>query len=99
VNALKIKISDFNKKNNSIDNLSTSSLFLDDTRQMITVSNFENQEKAMTYFTAITKSQYVITTLDETGWTPFVISVDNYPILYKNKDIEAYSTFFEENYH
>ncbi len=99
VNALKIKISDHNKKNNSLDNLSTSSLFLDDTRQMITVSNFENQEKAMMYFNALTKSQYVIGNLDEAGWTPFVISVDNYPILYKNKDIETYLGFFEENYH
>lgn len=99
INALKIKISDYNLKHNSLDKLSTSSLFLDDTKQMITVSNFENKEKAMMYFSGLTSNEYVITGLDENSWSPFIISVENYPILYKNKDIDTYKEFFEENYH
>ncbi len=98
VSALKLKISDFNIKYNSLEKLSTSSIFLDDSHQMITVSNFENKEKAFMYYAGISNNQYVFSTIDKTGISSFVISVENYPILYKSRDVEKYLEFFKANY-
>jgi tetratricopeptide (TPR) repeat protein len=98
VSALKLKISDFNLKYNSLEKFSTSSIFLDDSHQLITVSNFENQEKGMLYYTGITNNQYVFSNVDKTAIKSFVISVENYPILYKSRDVEKYLEFFKANY-
>jgi tetratricopeptide (TPR) repeat protein len=99
VDALKVKISDYNLKFNSLENLQVNSLLLDEGRQMITVNNFDNSETAMNYFLGILNSKYIFTKLENAGeYFNFVISVENYPVLYKNKDILQYLRFFEKNY-
>jgi len=99
VDALKVKISDYNAKFNDLDNLMVNSLLLDNGRQMITVNNFDNSETAMNYFMGILSSKYIFTKLENAGeYFNFVISVENYPVLYKNKDIPQYLRFFEKNY-
>jgi tetratricopeptide (TPR) repeat protein len=99
VDALKMKISDFNSKFNDLDNLQVNSLVFDDKNQMVTVSNFESALRAMDYFYNIRDSKYIFTKLENTGnYYDFVISVENYPVLYRNKDISQYLRFFEKNY-
>ena len=98
VNALKIKISDYNQKYNRLDKLNVSSLFLDDSHQMITISNFQNKDLVMTYFSGIMANEYINSSLVKDGYKAFAISVDNYPIFYKNKDVEKYLEFFQANY-
>jgi len=99
VDALKIKISDYNSKFHDLENLMVNSLLLDQGRQMVTVNNFDNSETAMNYFLGILDSKYIFTKLENAGeYFAFVISVENYPILYKNKDILQYLRFFEKNY-
>jgi hypothetical protein len=99
VDALKVKISDYNSKFHDLENLMVNSLLLDNGRQMITVNNFDNKETAMNYFLGILNSKYIFTKLENAGeYFNFVISVENYPVLYKNKDIPQYLRFFEKNY-
>ena len=99
VSALKIKISDFNSKYHDLENLEINSLLFDNSLEMITISNFEDAQKAMNYLSSIRESKYVFTKLENAGdYTDFVISVTNYPVLYKNKDIGKYQKFFEKNY-
>jgi tetratricopeptide (TPR) repeat protein len=99
VDALKIKLSDFNIKNHDVENLLVNSLLLDNNMEMITVGNFDNSEKAIIYFNGIFDSRYIFTRLENTGdYYVFLISTDNYPILYKNKNIQQYLRFFEKNY-
>ena len=99
VDALKVKISDYNSKYHDLENLMVNSLLLDNGRQMITVNNFDNNETAMKYFLGILSSKYIFTKLENAGeYSNFVISVENYPVLYKNKDIPQYLRFFEKNY-
>jgi tetratricopeptide (TPR) repeat protein len=99
VNALKIKISDFNSKFHSLSNLQVNSLLLNDPQEMITVNNFDNDEKAMDYFISIQNNPYIFTKLENTGgYSDFVISADNYPIFYRSKDIQQYLRFFEKYY-
>ncbi|MFZ4521689.1 MAG: tetratricopeptide repeat protein [Bacteroidales bacterium] len=99
VDALKIKISDYNSKFHDLEHLMVNSLLLETGRQMITVNNFDNSETAMNYFIGILNSKYIFTKLENGGeYFNFVISAENYPVLYKNKDIPQYLRFFEKNY-
>ena len=99
MSALKIKIADFNTKFFSIDELQVNSLLLDNTTEMITVNNFDDAKKATDYYLAIKQSKYVFTRLENTGdYTDFVISIENYPIFYRNKNKDLYMKFFLKNY-
>jgi len=99
VNALKIKISDHNARFHDLDDLMVNSLILDDTQEMITVNNFSNSKKAMDYLLGIRDSKYIFTRLENTGmYYDFIISAENYPVFYRNKDISQYIRFFEKYY-
>ena len=99
INALKIKISDFNTKFYDLDNLQVNSILMDGTKEMITVNNFENAEKALGYYLSINDSKYIFTKLESSGgYDDFIISSENYPVFYKNKDVKQYRQFFDKNY-
>lgn len=99
VEALKVKLSDYNSKYHDLENLMVNSLVLDDGRQMITVNNFDNSQTATTYILGIRDSKYIFTKLQNAGeYYDFVISVENYPVFYRNKDISQYLRFFEKFY-
>lgn len=99
VNALKIKIADFNSRYYSLEELQVNSLLLDNTIEMVTVNNFNDAKKATDYYNTIKQSRYVFTKLENTGdYTDFVISIENYPIFYRNKNKDLYMKFFQRNY-
>ncbi len=98
VNATKIRISDYNKQEHSIKNLSTSSLLFNDSTQMITINRFGNANDAMRYYRAITKSVYVFPDGLTQAYTAFIINKENYPILYQDKNIDKYIKFFNKIY-
>ena len=98
LNAMKVRISDHNKRYFSIRELTINSVLLDDIRYMITVGNFENEEDAMEYFNMISGDVYVFGELGTGNYTETVISMKNYPIFYREKDVDLYEKFFEKNY-
>ena len=99
VNAMKVKMSDFNSKYFRLDELQVNSLLLDNTKEMITVNNFYDAQKAVDYYLSIKDSPYVYNVLENVGnFSDFVISVENYPVFYKNKDTDLYKRFFGNNY-
>jgi tetratricopeptide (TPR) repeat protein len=99
INALKIRLADFNSKYHSLETLQVNSLILDGPLEMITVNNFDNDEKAMDYFISIQSNPYIFTKLENVGgYSDFVISAENYPIFYRSKDIKQYQRFFDKYY-
>jgi tetratricopeptide (TPR) repeat protein len=98
VNATKVKISDHNMKYHKLDNLTISSVLLDGQRQMITVSNFSNKDKALAYYNGIINNEYVFSGIPSDGYSHFVVSADNYRIFYESKDTREYLRFFDKNY-
>jgi hypothetical protein len=97
--ALKIKIADFNAKYFDLEGLQVNSVLFDNNREMITVNNFDNADKAVNYLINIRESKYIFTKLENAGeYADFVISVENYPILYRHKDIALYTRFFSNSY-
>jgi hypothetical protein len=66
--------------------------------QLITVGNFEDANKALDYYDAVINNAYIATQLPEAGKNVFAISVDNYPIFYREKNMEEYYKFFMREY-
>jgi tetratricopeptide (TPR) repeat protein len=98
LNAMKVRISDHNKKYFSLRELTINSVLLDDIRYMITVGNFSDAADAMGYFNQITRDPYVFGELGTGNYTEAVISMKNYPIFYREKDPDIYERFFEAKY-
>jgi len=98
VNATKIRISDYNKKSHSADDLSVSSLIFDGVWQMITINKFKNARGAMMYYRDMVSNAYVFPDGMNESVKAVVISVDNYTKLYHDKDIEKYTKLFEKEY-
>jgi tetratricopeptide (TPR) repeat protein len=98
INALKVRISDFNIKFYSLDNLSITSILLDKITHFIMVGNFETKKEAMRYYNALMSNEYVFANLDQEQYNGFVLAQENYPVFYKDKDVEKYLAFFKQNY-
>ncbi|MFH1118770.1 MAG: tetratricopeptide repeat protein [Bacteroidota bacterium] len=94
----KVRITDFNIKNYSVENLQVNSVLLDNNRQMITVSSFTEIEKALRYFSGIKGDSYVFSGMREGTFYQFIISSENYPVFFKEKNTQAYLKFFNDNY-
>lgn len=98
INALKVKISDFNQKFFSQQNLTINNLLLDEKQHLITVGNFAGALDVTDYYETIQTNTYVFSQLKTGEYTDFAISVDNYPVFYKEKNVESYLRFFRKNY-
>jgi tetratricopeptide (TPR) repeat protein len=98
INDMKNSYSNHNSKLYSSRKLTINTLFLDDKHEVLNVSRFENKDDALDYLLSIKNSQDIMDLLGKTEFKQFVISATNYPIFYKNKDVEKYMKFYNENY-
>jgi len=98
INALKVRISDFNMKYYSLENLSITNILLDKTTHFVMVGNFKTIDNSMKYYNAIMQNDYVFSNLEGDRIEGFVIAQENYPVLYKDKDLDKYLAFFKLNY-
>jgi len=98
VNAAKTRISDFISKSFPTASLSVNAIVLDGGWQMISISSFRNSQAAMDFYNAIGKNEYVISPLNKSDFKQMVISIDNYPIFYREKKYIGYLNFFRKHY-
>lgn len=98
VNAIKTRISDYNRKSHSVKGLNVSSLIFENVNHMITVSKFRSAQLAMTYYRDINTDTYVFPENKREHIKTFVISLDNYPKFYQDKDVDKYFKLFEKEY-
>jgi len=98
VNATKIRLTDFIGKNFRNDNLSVNAIILDGGWQMITISSFRNSQAAMNFYNSVKQDAYVMASLREGDYKHFIISMENYPVFYREKKYEGYINFFNRNY-
>jgi tetratricopeptide (TPR) repeat protein len=98
INALKIRLSDFNTRFFPSAQLKINSIVFLDEIQLITVGNFENSEMAINYYESMLRNEYVTSQVRDVEKNTFVVSVDNYPVFYREKDVEAYLKFFNNEY-
>jgi outer membrane protein assembly factor BamD (BamD/ComL family) len=98
IDPLKVRISDFKQKYFRLVQLRVKSLMLDNQRAIITIGNFEDAAAAYDFYTAIENDQYVLSGINKDDFELFAISTNNYPILYREKNVSDYVEFFEANY-
>lgn len=98
VEPLKVRMSDFKKKYFEPKVLRIKGLMLDNKRAIITVGNFENATEASNFLLALENDEYVLSGLQIDDYELFTISVANYPILYREKNVDAYKAFYKEYY-
>ncbi len=98
VDPLKVRLSDFKKKSFSLLNIRIKSLMLDNKRTLITIGNFENKREADKFYTALSSDDYVVSGLNPKDFDIVTISIGNYPVFYREKDVEGYLLFFNEYY-
>ncbi len=97
IQQLRSKVNDFNRNAYPDENLTLSNIYLAEKKQILTVTNFENSEKAMDYRNNISDNEN-IAGLDEKHLESFVISVKNYPVFYQEKNVDDYKAFFNHYY-
>lgn len=95
---VKAKSSDFNKEYFNSLRLRVTSNLLNRTHQVVLVKSFRGKDKAMDYYTVYTGNREMLIDVNTGGFNMFVISSSNYIELFKNKDIEGYTDFFNEHY-
>jgi hypothetical protein len=98
VNATKTRISDFISKSFATANLSVNAIVLDAGWQMISISSFRNSQAAMDFYNAVSINEYVTTPLSKSDYKQMVISIDNYPVFYREKKYNGYINFFRKYY-
>jgi len=98
VSAIRTRITDYIARNFNADNLSINTIVLDGGWQMITVSSFRNMAKAMNFYQAVKQDTYVFAQLEEPSYKQFIISTENYPIFYREKNTGGYVKFFNRKY-
>ncbi len=81
----------------SYENLTTGSLILDNSRNMLLVNEFNSADDALS-FRDIFRNEQPFSMFSDEEIENFVISRDNFQILYQSKELEGYKTFFNKNY-
>lgn len=97
VDPLKVRLSDFNQRDFSGTKLMIKSLILDNERTLITVGNFDNLDAAKDYYSFVMGSEYVFGGISRNDYWLYPISIANYPVFYKDKDIDLYDKFWQKN--
>ncbi len=90
-------ITQFNDDHFEEENLSVNNIYFEEGKQLLTITNFEHMESGMEYYQQWQQHQE-LETVRSAHIEPFVISVDNYPMFYQDKEVEEYRTFFDYYY-
>ena len=88
----------FNKNEIGDAGLNTGNLFFDEQYSMVLVNEFDGREKALDYYGKLTEKQFDFEQLGAYKFYSFVISEDNFQILYRTKGLQEYLNFFKTNY-
>jgi len=80
------------------NSLKSGNLLLSDEHSMTVVNNIQDKEAAAKLFSAFSALLSNAEAFKGIRYNTFILTEENFDILYKTKDIESYKTFFEKNY-
>ena len=92
------KVDAYIKTSLQIDNLTLGNLILDPRRSMILVNSFPGKEQASSFYEQFNANNSLFEEYATIKFYNFVISRENFNVFYQTKDLEAYLTFFNNNY-
>jgi IS1 family transposase len=97
-NSIKNSISDFNLEYFNTDNLRITNSFIDQDNQIVIVRTFNNEADAMRYYRGFLANDEILKDVNSGNFDKFVISTKNFTVLFRNKNLAVYNTFFEAKY-
>jgi len=99
IDKFKIQLADINAEYYSTSDLKVDYIPLDNGRHLVSVKSFDGKEKAMTYYSLITKDKKTIFTgLNPAKISNFVISNENFVQFYQDKKVNDYLAFFQDKF-
>jgi TolA-binding protein len=96
-NELKIKLSNFNQEFFREANLDFTTTTVKG-RKLFLIRTFPNEKEAMRYLRAIRNQLEIALQLKQEGGRDYLISTENFKLLFKSKDEEQYLEFFLKEY-
>ena len=94
---LKVRITDFNKKEHRFKELEMKNLMLSDALMVVSLNSFANEQEAKDYITSMFITDYIFGGIDKDDYSVLPISANNYPIFIQQKKVDDYKTFLQEN--
>lgn len=78
--------------------LSVTKTVLDNKHQIMAVKPFNGKQEAMDYYSLLKNDSTTFIDFPSNSYQAFIISKENYEVLYKDKNIVEYQAFFQENF-
>ena len=99
---IKIAITDYNRENHKLDQLRLSNIFLgtDTNTPIIVLRKFDNKEQVMRYYNEVKGRKEFLGETNKKTYVKefFAVTQENYRRVLKNKTLDGYREFFQENY-
>ncbi|MBL7828500.1 MAG: tetratricopeptide repeat protein, partial [Saprospiraceae bacterium] len=99
---VKSAVSDYNRENHKLEQLRISNIFLgtDTSTPIIVIRKFDSKEQAMRYYEEVSnRKDFLGETAKKTYNKEFFsVTQENYRRILKNKTLDGYREFFQENY-
>ena len=96
INPLKVRLNDFNKDSFRMMQLEVKNVMLGKQEAVITIEEFDNEEKANDYKTAMFLTDYLFGGMKQEHYKVLLISKSNYPIFFNNKNVDEYIEFLNK---
>jgi hypothetical protein len=97
-NKIKARFSDYHSRYYQNNGLSITSFILDDKTQIIQIKEFKDKNEANAYFNALQKDKDLLAEMDPAQFHHFLISARNHGVLFTDKNLGIYMSFFAKNY-
>ena len=98
VQMIKNNLANYISEYHSLENLKISSMLLNNNAQIILVKQFPNAEKAQNFYNEIRYNKKNFDALPKEKYEVFSITPFNYGVFFREKDVNAYMSFFTKNY-
>ncbi len=96
--AVKLRLSDFNLKRTFSKLLTITNMIVDNNSNWVSVLGFVNMKEAQDYISEMKTDEYVLSIFNSEEYQHFVISIDNYQVLLRDKNVSAYLRFYYKYY-
>ncbi len=91
-------LDEYHKENFPENKLSSGNLMFDDTYNLINVTPFKDKKEAQNYYFLFNSISNIEKEFPDLEFYKFVITKDNFDILYRTKAVDNYLGFFQKNY-
>ena len=91
-------MSNYNRAYHVGKKLAISSVLLDKKMHMVSIKQFQNEEKAKEYYLAFLSNHTSLKNINSKNFDLLIISYTNYALFFQDKRIDMYEDFMKLNY-